>query len=280
MPQRSITGETLASYKAHLQSEEKAAATVQKYMHDLREFAAAVQGGELTKNHVIAYKTKLLQQYATASVNAKLAAVNGLLSYLGWYDCRVHPVKVQTSAYLNAKRELTQKEYLRLLDAAQARGNTRLFCLLQTICATGIRVSEVPFITVEALQRGVAQVHNKGKTRLVFLPQKLCERLLAYCKKQGIQSGCVFITRTGRPISRVSVWMMMKSLCKAARVAAEKVFPHNLRHLFAQIFYQKEHDIEHLASLLGHSHIDTTRIYTKTSGAEHRRQIERLNLVI
>lgn len=280
MPERIITSQLLSEYQAFLQAEEKAPATIQKYGHDLQEFARAVQGSALTKAAVIAYKTKLVGRYAAASVNAKLAAINGLLAYLGWYDCRVHPVKVQPSAYLNAKRELTQKEYLRLLETAKTRRNDRLYYLLQTICATGIRVSELRFITVDALHCGVAEVQNKGKTRLVFLPRKLCMRLLAYCKGRRIKAGCVFITRSGLPLNRVSIWGMMKSLCQAARVAAEKVFPHNLRHLFAQVFYQKEHDLEHLASLLGHSNINTTRIYTKTSGVEHRRQIERLNLVL
>ena len=191
----------------------------------------------------------------------------------------MRPVRVQRRNYSESRRELTRQEYYRLLHAARRKGDLRLFHLMETICSTGIRVSELRFITVKAVQRGRADICNKGKYRTILLPRRLCEKLLHYCRERGITHGSVFVTRSGKPLNRSNIWAMMKALCRKAQVSAGKVFPHNLRHLFARCFYQCQQDLEHLASLLGHSSINTTRIYTRTNGKEHLRQIEQLRLM-
>ena len=229
---------------------------------------------------VVQFKGRLLRSYSPASANSMLAAVNGFLAYLGWHECRVHAVRIQRSTYRDADRQLTRQEYCRLVKTAQRRGQERLALLLQTICATGIRVGEVRCITAAAARTGRAQVENKGKMRTVFLPQKLCAQLLCYCARQGIREGEIFITRNGRPLDRSNIWSMMKALARAAGIAAGKVFPHNLRHLFAVCFYQARKDLDHLAAILGHSSINTTRIYTQTDGDAHRRELETLRLVL
>lgn len=192
----------------------------------------------------------------------------------------MRPVRVQRRNYSEPRRELTRQEYYRLLHAARRKGDLRLFHLLETICSTGIRVSELQFITVKAVKRGRTEICNKGKYRTILLPRRLCEKLLRYCRERGITHGSVFVTRSGKPLSRSNIWAMMKALCRKAQVSSRKVFPHNLRHLFARCFYQCQQDLEHLASLLGHSSINTTRIYTRTSGEEHLRQIEKLRLIL
>lgn len=270
----------LLHYEAFLQEEEKSAATMQCYLHDLRRFFHACEQGRFTKETVGRYKASLLERYAPASVNRALAALNGFFSYMGWHSCRVRPVRVQRSTYLDPRRELSREEYLRLVEAAKAQKKERLALLLQTICSTGIRVSELRFVTAAALGKGRMTVNNKGKCRTVLLPRALCTKLQAYCRRHGVHSGSVFVTRSGQPLDRSNIWCMMKSLCRRARVDRQKVFPHNLRHLFARCFYQKQKDIDHLASVLGHSSINTTRIYTQTSGEEHRRQLEQLRLLI
>lgn len=282
MKQHRITQKALKNYEEELFQQERSRATVQKYRRDLQSFAAwlKTQGGAVTKDTVIAYKAALTMRYAAASVNSMLAAVNGFLAYMGWNECRVKLLKIQRSAYIDQERELNDEEYHRLLEAAQAKKNQQLFYLLQTICATGIRVSELPFITVSAVAQGKTIVRNKGKCRVIFLPKLLCLRLKKYCEARKLRKGSVFVTRTGRPLNRSNIWAMMKALCTAAHVAEKKVFPHNLRHLFARTFYKKEHDLDHLAVILGHSSINTTRIYTKTSSEEYFRQIEVLHLVL
>lgn len=280
MRQHTLHLQDLSAYRRHLEEAECASATVAKYWRDLGRFYRFCGGAEVDKSLVIRYKAELLKAYKPASVNSMLAVINGFLAYKNWHECRVKPVKIQHSPYGDAGRELTRGEYERLLLTAKARHNERLYYVMQTLCATGIRVGELPYITVQSLKQRQAQVYNKGKNRVVFLPVALCTQLKAYCQARHITAGSVFVTRSGKPLDRSNIWSMMKALCQAAHVAEQKVFPHNLRHLFARTFYKLEKDIEHLASILGHSSVDTTRIYTRTSGNEHRRQLERLNLVL
>ena len=207
-----------------------------------------------------------------------LAAVNNLLGFLGWHECRVKQLRVQRQSFRQSERELTREEYQRLLRAAQSGKNERLYYLMQVICSTGIRVSEHKFVTVEAIRAGQARVRNKGKERLIFIPKELQKPLLRYCKQHGITSGAVFVTKTGKPMDRSNIWSDMKRLCEAARVDSGKVFPHNLRHLFALTYYRLEKDVVHLADILGHSSVETTRIYTATSGDDQRRVLSRLRL--
>lgn len=283
MKDRKLKETDLQSYLRHLREEERSASTIQKYEHALRRFFDRCQRNStkiLTKETVIQYKETLLQTRAASGVNSEIAALNSFFSYIGWYECRVRPVRVQRRTYCDPAKELTREEYLRLVNTAMARKNIRLALLLQAICSTGIRVSELKYLTVETLRKGQMEVYNKGKCRLVFLPEVLCAKLLRYCRSRNVRRGSVFVTRTGRPLDRTNIWAMMKALCRYAGVEAKKVFPHNLRHLFARCFYQIQKDLEHLATILGHSNINTTRIYTQTSGMEHRRQIEQLHLLI
>ena len=280
MEERFINHAMLESFQHHLIDEERSPATIEKYLRDVQHFVCFTGGKMLSKQLMLAYKAELEAHYAVSSANSMLAAMNALLRYLGWDDLCVKQFKLQRQIYLPEERELTRAEYERLVATASKQGNERLCLILQTICATGIRVSELPFITVEAAKRGEAIVRCKGKTRTVLLVKELRSILLQYIGKQGLTAGPVFMTRSGRPISRTAVWRDMKALCLAARVAPGKVFPHNLRHLFARTFYGVEKDIAKLADILGHSSIDTTRIYIATSGAEHRRRMENLHLCL
>ena len=271
---------SLDRYRDHLLQEERAPATVEKYLRDAGAFAAWLEGRPVSKELVHAWKEALIAQgRAPATVNAKLAAVNGLLVLLGAERCQARYLKLQRRAFRESARELTRGEYQRLVDAARRGGQTRLELLLETICATGIRVSELRYITVEAAGRGRAEVSLKGKVRVVLLPGKLCRTLLKYAQKHKIASGEVFLTRGGGSLSRKQIWREMKGLCAQAGVEPTKVFPHNLRHLFATAFYQATRDIVRLADVLGHSSIDTTRIYLAATGEEHVRQLERLRLI-
>ena len=244
-------------------------------------FAAYLGGAEVTKETVIAYKNKLLSEnYAVRSVNSMLASLNSLFAFLGWADLKVKSIKLQRQIYCREEKELTKAEYMRLVNTAKQKGNERLNLILQTICGTGIRVSELQFITAEAVRRGEAVVSLKGKTRTVFLVKELQKKLLRYAAKQEIKSGAIFITRTGKPMSRTNIWREMKSLCEQAGVNPQKVFPHNLRHLFARVFYGIEKDIAKLADILGHSSINTTRIYIISTGNEHRRRMENMRLIL
>ena len=281
MAKRMITEKILSDFEKHLRGEEKSENTVEKYLRDARAFASYASGTAVTKEIVIAYKNKrIAEQYAACSVNSMLASINRLLTFLGLADCRVQAVKLQRQAYCSEEKELSKAEYLRLVRAAKHRGNRRLNLIVQTICGTGIRVSELPFITAEAAQHGEAVVSLKGKTRTVFLVQALQKKLCRYAAEQGITSGSLFVTRSGRPINRTNIWREMKSLCREAEVNPSKVFPHNLRHLFARIFYCMEKDIAKLADILGHSSINTTRIYIISTGAEHRRRMEKMHLIL
>ena len=276
-----LTSEAIDRYKKYLREEEKSENTIEKYLRDVRAFAVYLSGVEVTKGTVIAYKGKLLSEnYTVRSVNSMLASLNSLFVFLGWEDCKVKSIKFQRQIYCPEEKELTKAEYMRLVKTAKQKGNERLNLILQTICGTGIRVSELQYITVEALKNGKAVVSLKGKTRSVFIVKDLRKKLLRYAAEQKILSGAIFITRTGKPISRTNIWREMKGLCKQAGVNPSKVFPHNLRHLFARVFYGIEKDIAKLADILGHSSINTTRIYIISTGNEHRRRMENMRLII
>ena len=280
MSERKLTSEHVRLYENHLRLEEKSAATIEKYLHDIRAFARWLGDSPVSREAVTSWKECLLAQgRAPATVNGALAALNGLFRFLGWEDCRAKFLKVQRRLFRDQSRELTRADYDALTAAARTQGKERLALLIEAICATGIRVSEVRYLTVEAAKAGRAVISLKGKIRTILIPNKLCRKLLKYAKQQKTASGEIFLTRNGTPLSRRQIWAEMKGLCKAAGVAASKVFPHNFRHLFATAFYRACKDIAKLADVLGHSSIETTRIYLLTSGAEHQRQLDRLGLV-
>lgn len=280
MTGRIITAKTIAEFKEYLILEERSKITIEKYIRDVKAFAAYAETCAITKEIVIAYKNSLQENYAVRSVNSMLASINGLFSFLGWHDLRVKSLKLQQQVFCSEEKELTKAEYTRLCRAAERGHNERLNLILQTICGTGIRVGELQHITVEAAKRGEAVVNCKAKTRSVFIVKELKQKLLRYAAKHNIKSGMIFVTRTGKPISRTNIWREMKALCEEANVNPEKVFPHNLRHLFARVFYGIEKDIAKLADILGHSSINTTRIYIISTGTEHRRRMENMRLII
>lgn len=270
----------LEQFRRTLKEEEKSRRTIEKYERDLLAFLRYLgEPGLVNKAVVIRYKESLLEHYAVSSVNSMLAALNRFFKEQDWYDCVVKLVRVQREAFRSQEKELSREEYFRLVDAAEKKGKKRLSCLMQTLCATGIRISELPFITVEAVKRRSAVVRLKGKTRTVLLPDALCESLLDYAMQKGIFKGSIFVTRSGRPMDRSNILHEMKKLSGEAEVERSKIFPHNLRHLFAYTYYEMEKDITHLADLLGHSNINTTRIYTMSSGRKQAEQIERLGLL-
>lgn len=275
-----ITPERIEKYAAYLRESERSGSTIRKYVHDLGALAEFLRGRPVSKGALLEWKEELVGQYAPASVNNKLAAINGFLAYCGLNELRLRKLKIQKSLFLSEEKELTKSEYVRLVRAAERAENERLSLVIQTICATGIRVSELRFITAEAVQTGRAEVANKGKRRTVFLPDKLRKLLKSYLQKQKITAGAVFVSKNGKPLDRSNIWRDMKKLCESAGVEPSKVFPHNLRHLFARTYYSLEHDLSRLADILGHSNVTTTRIYTAESGAVHARQIGRLGLVV
>lgn len=281
MKGRVLTAEIISGFCKHLYQEEKSTSTIEKYIRDARAFCAYTANSEITKECVIAYKQQLVNRgYAVRSVNSVLASLNSLFLYLGWSDCKVKTIRIQRQTYCSEEKELTRAEYERLCRTAERKHNKRLCLILKTICGTGIRVSELRFITAEAVRCGEATVTCKGKTRSVFIVKDLQKKLLRYAAEQGIKSGYIFITRTGKPMNRTNIWQAMKALCKDANVNPKKVFPHNLRHLFARVFYGIEKDIAKLADILGHSSIDTTRIYIISTGSEHRRRMENMRLIM
>lgn len=280
MKGRFLTQEIISDYNENLILEERSSATVEKYIRDVKAFSAFMNGAEITKETVIAYKKHLQESYAVRSVNSMLASINSLFAFLGWHDLKVKSIKLQQQIYCPEEKELTKAEYARLCRTAERNHNERLNLILQTICGTGIRVSELQYITVEAVKLGEATVSCKAKTRSVFIVKDLQKKLLRYAAEQNIKSGMIFITRTGKPISRTNVWREMKALCNEAGVNPQKVFPHNLRHLLARVFYGIEKDIAKLADILGHSSINTTRIYIISTGTEHRRRMENMRLII
>ena len=275
-----IGREQIDRYAAHLRREERSPGTVENYLRHARTFAAWLNGRPVTRERAAEWKEHLLSKgCAPVTVNAMLAALNGLFRFLGWDDCRVKFLKLQRRLFRATERELTRAEYDRLLSAARTRGRERLALLMETICATGIRVSEVQNITVEAARRGKTEIALKGKIRTILLPGKLCRKLLKYARKRQIASGKIFLTKGGRGMSRGQIWAEMKALCQEAGVAASKVFPHNLRHLFARTFYKAYRDVAKLADVLGHSSLETTRIYLISTGAEHAVMLEGLHLL-
>lgn len=276
---RFITTSILVAYKEYLISEERSPATIEKYIRDVAAFAEYVQMSEITKDAVLAYKRQIMQNYAARSVNSMLSSINSLFAFLRWHDLKVKTLKIQRQIFCSEKKELTKSEYARLCEAAEKRSE-RLKLILQTICGTGIRVSELRYITVESAKQGEAVVNCKSKTRVIFIVKELRKKLLRYAAEQNIKTGMIFITKAGKPINRTNIWREMKSLCKAANVNPQKVFPHNLRHLFARVFYGIEKDIAKLADILGHSSINTTRIYIISTGTEHRRRMENMHLIL
>lgn len=281
MKGRIITQTIISKFKNYLQNEEKSTNTIEKYIRDVKVFADYVDSSNVTKEMVIEYKNKLISNnYAVRSINSMIASLNSLFVFVGWEDLKVKSIKLQRQIYCPEEKELTKAEYLRLLNTAKQKGNERLNLLIQTICGTGIRVSELQFITVEAVKCGKAIVSLKGKTRTVFIVKELKKKLLRYAAEQGIKSDSIFITRSGKPMSRTNIWREMKKLCEQANVNPDKVFPHNLRHLFARTFYGIEKDIAKLADILGHSSINTTRVYIVTTGNEHRQRMESMRLII
>ena len=273
-----ITQKDLQRFAVYLRQEEKSEGTIEKYLRDTAGFAASMGDAPVTKEAVAAWRDGLLDAgYAPVTVNSMVAAVNALLRFLGWEDCRVKALRLQRRVFREQSRELTREEYNRLIAAAQNK--PRLALLMETICGTGIRVSEVKYITVEAARMGRADISLKGKVRTILLPGKLCRKLLKYAKKNKIASGEIFLTRSGKGLTRRQIWAEMKALCGKAGVERTKVFPHNLRHLFARTFYKVTRDIAKLSDVLGHSSLETTRIYLISTGAEHARSMDRLGLV-
>lgn len=277
---RIITNDLIQKFREHLLNEEKAIATVEKYIRDVLVFMTWLSDAEITKAVVLRYKQELTENYAPASVNAALSSLNSFFAFNEWYDCRVKALKIQRQIFASKDKELTKAEYERLLIAAKQRKNQRLYYLMQTICSTGLRVSEIKYVTVEAVRNGQANINCKGKMRVVLLTKQLCKMLKGYIKDNNIKSGSVFITKTGKPLDRSNIWSDLKKLCESAGVAKEKVFPHNFRHLFARTYYSLQKDIVRLADILGHSNINTTRLYTMESGEVHRMQLQKLGLLL
>ena len=291
MEPRKITEETLAAFARQLGEEERSPATLEKYLREVRQFAAFLGGREVTRELAAAWREEVTRELAAAwreelsarqspaTVNGKLTALDRLLAFLGWEDCRVKHLRVQRQLFRDSARELSREEYARLVETARRLGRGRLSLLMETICATGIRVSEVRYITAEAVREGRTEIALKGKIRTILLPGKLCRKLEKYARQKKITSGELFLTRSGRPMSRKQIWAEMKGVCRAAGVAPSKVFPHNLRHLFARCFYRVSRDVAKLADVLGHSSIETTRIYLISTGAEHARTLDQLRLI-
>lgn len=280
MENKIMISEQLASFRAYLQDEERSEATVEKYLCEVTQFAAWLNDTEVTKSAVAEWKEHLLTSgYEPSTVNGKLTALDRFFDFMGWPDCKVKHLKLQRRLFRDDSRELTKAEYERLIATAEGLGKERLALLMESICGTGIRVSEVQYLTVEAAQQGKVEIYLKGKVRTILIPGKLCKKLLKYAKKHKIASGEIFLTRGGKPLSRKQIWAEMKALCKKAGVAPSKVFPHNLRHLFARTFYRVCRDVAKLADVLGHSSIETTRIYLISTGAEHAKTLDLLRLV-
>ncbi len=275
-----ITQTKIDKFKVYLFEEEKSKNTIEKYLRDVIAFANWVADKVLCKQTVLEYKDYLLSQdYAPRSINSVLSSLNSFFEYSGLYNLKVKMLKIQQQIFANESKELTVEEYDRLLQAALSKGNEQLYLLMQTICGTGIRVSELSAITVESLKARQAIINLKGKMRVVIIPDDLCKRLLKYASEHNIIDGSVFVTKKGKALNRTYIWRMMRSLCETAKVAKEKVFPHNFRHLFARVYYSIQKDIVRLADILGHSSVNTTRIYTKESGSIHRKQIQNLGLL-
>ncbi len=276
---KNICKTIIKDYEEWLLNQEKAGATVKKYLKDVSNFIEYLEDRPLIKAEVLSYKECICQSLMPASVNAALSSLNSFFSFLNKPELRVKTLKIQRQVFANAERELTKKEYMQLLSAAKSSGKGKLYFIMQTICSTGIRVSELKFITIEALSKKKAAINMKGKLRYVLIPDQLCRMLEKYCIEMKIRSGSVFVTKGGKPMDRSNIWKLMKTICNLAGVAKEKVFPHNLRHLFARTFYCIQKDIVRLADILGHTSVNTTRIYTMESGDIHRKKIQCLGLL-
>ena len=280
MEERILTADIIEDFRKNLELQEKSTSTIGKYIRDVKAFSVYAENAAITKEKVIAYKKYLRNNYAVRSVNSMLASINSLFNSLEWHDLKVKSLKLQQQVFCSEDRELTKAEYARLCKTAKRKKNKRLNLILQTICGTGIRVSELQYITVEAAKQCEAVVNCKAKTRSVFIVKELKQKLLRYAAEQNIKSGMIFVTRAGKPISRTNIWREMKALCAEADVNPGKVYPHNLRHLFARVFYGIEKDIAMLADILGHSSINTTRIYIISTGTEHRKRMENMRLIL
>ena len=276
---RKITNEMINSFKNYLIEEEKSKNTIEKYIRDITFFIAWLCGREVTKILVLEYKKELCEKYVPASVNAAISCLNSFFGFMEWHDIRIKALKIQRQIFSSKDKELTKAEYERLLNIAKSKKNERLYYLMQTICSTGIRVSELRYITTSAVDSGQAIINCKGKMRIVILPKELCKMLKGYIRENNIKNGSVFVSRIGKPLDRSHIWKMLKALCEAAGVSKDKVFPHNFRHLFARTYYSLQKDIVRLADILGHSSVNTTRIYTMSTGEVHRRQIQKLGLL-
>ena len=280
MTENKITTEQIADFAKHLRQAERSPGTIENYLRHVRAFAAWLDGRPVSKEAAAGWKDYLLSKgYCPSTINAMLGGLNRFLAFVGWQECQVKALRLQRQLFRDDSRELTRAEYDRLIAAAHTLGRERLALLMETICATGIRVSEVQYLTVEAVERGRAEISLKGKIRTILIPGKLRRKLLKYARKNKTVSGEIFRTRNGKGLSRKQIWAEMKAICKAAGVEASKVFPHNLRHLFARTFYKVCRDVAKLADVLGHSSIETTRIYLISTGAEHASLLERLGLV-
>jgi len=277
---KEITNECTQRFREFLLEEEKSSSTMEKYLRDLRAFSQWLSSDELTKRAVVSYKEKLVTEYAPASVNSVLSSLNCFFNFIGRCELKVKMLKIQKRVFVDKEKELTKEEYQRLLNTAKSKKNKRLCYIMQTICSCGIRVSELKYITVEAVDKGKAVIRSKGKLRTIILPDRLCKILKKYIKKNKIKIGSLFVTKSGKPLDRSNIWSDMKKLCEMAGVSKQKVFPHNLRHLFARTYYSIQKDIVRLADILGHTSINTTRIYTMETGEIHRRQIQKLGLLL
>ena len=280
MPHNIITADGIAYFSSWLLERERSGATLEKYLREVRLLSDFLKGREITKQLLLEYREQLREKFKAVTVNGKLSALNAFLDCIGLAHCRLRLLRVQRKAFIEESRELNENEYRRLLEAAKAEGNERLYHLMVTVCGTGIRISELKFITVEAISIGRAEISLKGKNRTVLLQKQLCSRLHEYAAKNGITGGIIFRTRTGRPLDRSNVCHDMKKLCESAGVLPDKVFPHNLRHLFARSFYAVEKNLAHLADILGHSSIETTRIYVAASASFYERTLHRMRLII
>ena len=274
-----ITSELIQDFKNYLREEEKSKATIEKYVRDITALMVWLDGSAVGKTAILEYKEKIKAEYAVRSVNSIISSMNSFFDFTGWRECKVKLLKIQKQIFADETKELKKDECERLLKVALDSKNKRLYYIIQTICATGIRISELKFITVEAVGLRQAKISCTGKERVVLLSGELCRLLRKYIKKNKIEDGSVFVTKSGRPLDRSNIWADMKKLCELAGVAKEKVFPHNLRHLFARMFYSVDKDIAHLADILGHTSVNTTRIYIMESGETHRRQIEKMHLL-
>ena len=280
MNERQLTQDHLAAYSRHLHAEERSPGTIEKYLRDAAAFLHWLAGQPVTRERARDWRDDLLDRsYAPVTVNSMVAAVNQFFAFLGWEDCKIRSLKIQRKLFRDDRRDLSREEYQRLLDTAHNLGRDRLALLLETICSTGVRVSEVRYITLEAVRAGRAEISLKGKLRVILLPGKLCRKLKKYARAKKIASGEIFLTRSGKSLSRRQIWAEMKRLCKKAGVASSKVFPHNLRHLFARTFYKVCRDVVKLADVLGHSSVETTRIYLMSTGSEHTKILRNMHLV-